>query len=731
MISMISNKQGPTRSMCDMRYIVQCRCCEDETRRLVDGESSDLVVTLGLPLSLDDLTEEVGLRSDLASVWIHSQTQQYYLVIENLQHGMPSLPIFKKCFMKLMRKLCDSIISSSNKIQTIKVIYDHFIKDGENILAQTAIVVCLCDALSKNLEPHCQHMKTTNTGRCGSSYLIISAVTSARLALDPGGEDHAYIDKIKSKTHGQGKVAMRYNQKKETYESVFNEACVQLNTSFFPDCITASINDELKLYSYRLIMAIVRDHNFASQMVVRRPPLDHDIAPTSDTAMNSTNLKGSTTFSSNFKDWPDYGTGISVCEFFSGIGGFRLALPKEVHGIPIRTINAYDCSAVANAVYNHNFSHKSSHNHLGNAVPNVYVNPNVPQTSSREHMTGKLHNVLIEGVKVTALDDSADIWTMSPPCQPYTTTRGAKRLDTQDKRSDGIYHLMNILVSMKKRPNYIILENVAGFVDSKAARDWKNTCQSCGYIINEYLISPHDVNIPNHRRRCYITAVSNMLHKKGTKKATENTGATNTVSDFTTANKHKKRKLCSIKDIKSEVDDKTTIDKSELAVRVPEVMRIYFPNSPLKLSHFCSLVKIDKDTIPSLIYLSTKILHAIWAPSRISIVGPHDTTSYCFTKSYGRLYDKSSGSCYLECTEGPLASPEYAIDRSQTGSKSEFAAKLEGKARLFHPKELLALSGFPLHYEFPTNMSVQKQYACIGNSINVFVVKALLDMLFS
>ena len=41
-------------------------------------------------------------------------------------------------------------------------------------------------------------------------------------------------------------------------------------------------------------------------------------------------------------------------------------------------------------------------------------------------------------------------------------------------------------------------------------------------------------------------------------------------------------------------------------------------------------------------------LSAYWAAKRLSIVGRHDRRSYCFTHSYGRLYDKSSGSVFWE-----------------------------------------------------------------------------------
>jgi hypothetical protein len=73
---------------------------------------------------------------------------------------------------------------------------------------------------------------------------------------------------------------------------------------------------------------------------------------------------------------------------------------------------------------------------------------------------------------VNDVDGKADIWTMSPPCQPckhhtflffcvlflsrflpsriiVTTTRGANRKDHLDHRSKGLYHIMSLLLQMK------------------------------------------------------------------------------------------------------------------------------------------------------------------------------------------------------------------------------------------------------------------------------------------
>ena len=180
---------------------------------------------------------------------------------------------------------------------------------------------------------------------------------------------------------------------------------------------------------------------------------------------------------SDFKLIPSLEEGLSVFEFFSGIGGMHLALPKLVDGIPIKNITAFDCNDKVNQVYALNF----------------------PES--------KLKRVLIDkGLKLHVIDGKADIWTLSPPCQPYTKTRNAKRLDDKDNRSRGIFHLMYLLFQMSSRPRYIFLENVEGFLESQVLKIWKQVLLLCGYKWRQYLLSPIDQGIPNSRLRYYMIA---------------------------------------------------------------------------------------------------------------------------------------------------------------------------------------------------------------------------------
>ena len=78
---------------------------------------------------------------------------------------------------------------------------------------------------------------------------------------------------------------------------------------------------------------------------------------------------------------------LKICEFYSGIGGWRYALQKATsrdHDVAL----AIDASTTCNAIYAHNFGHKPSQRRV--------------ETLTTNDVAG------------------ADGWLLSPPCQPYT-----------------------------------------------------------------------------------------------------------------------------------------------------------------------------------------------------------------------------------------------------------------------------------------------------------------------
>jgi tRNA (cytosine38-C5)-methyltransferase len=239
-----------------------------------------------------------------------------------------------------------------------------------------------------------------------------------------------------------------------------------------------------------------------------------------------------------------------------------------------------------------------------------------------------------------------------------------------DNRNKGIFYLMEVLLKLRSKPRWIVLENVAAFAESQVFELLKQVLGRCGYSFKSYLLSPVHFGVPNHRLRCYL--IAEYGHRL-----------------------------------------------ESLAATLP------FPSESTNSPRFSPIGRylLPADTIPRELYLSVETLSASWAGPRISVTGQHDTTTYCFTKGYGRIFDKSTGSCLLIDAEGPLSHPDFAIDRSKM-------AALAGRVRLFHPDELLSMFGFPPEFKFPAEIPMRKQLACIGNSVNINVVRAVMEALF-
>eukprot|EP00729_Bicosta_minor_P019272 gene19272-19675_t len=164
---------------------------------------------------------------------------------------------------------------------------------------------------------------------------------------------------------------------------------------------------------------------------------------------------------------------IRALEFYSGIGGMHFAL--KAAGIDATVLAAFDINTNANDVYKHNF-------------PGV-----------------KVVQKLIESTPVETFHAyDADLWTMSPPCQPFT--RQGNQHGSDDSRSKSFLFLMKLLRDMPNPPRYLLMENVKGFEEATTQLEFITTLQNRGYRMQEFLLSPEQIGMPNSRLRYYMIA---------------------------------------------------------------------------------------------------------------------------------------------------------------------------------------------------------------------------------
>ena len=152
-----------------------------------------------------------------------------------------------------------------------------------------------------------------------------------------------------------------------------------------------------------------------------------------------------------------------VLELFAGIGGCRAAVGAA------EVVAAFDTSALAAAAY--------------------------------EAFWGEaLH---VRNLEVRRLVwPEADLWWASPPCQPYTV-RGAQR-DLDDPRARSLLVLLERLAAHP--PWAFAMENVPGFVGSRAYDAVHRTLSGLGYDVREVVACPTELGIPMERRRFYLVA---------------------------------------------------------------------------------------------------------------------------------------------------------------------------------------------------------------------------------
>lgn len=158
---------------------------------------------------------------------------------------------------------------------------------------------------------------------------------------------------------------------------------------------------------------------------------------------------------------------LRVAEFYCGIGGCAAAL-----GSAAAVVSAVDINRQALEIYRRNFPHPAA-------------------------------TATIESLSPSTLREwQADLWWISPPCQPFT--RRGRRRDYTDTRTQSF---LGILTRLREAtPQYVAIENVPGFQGSITHSILLDTLEDLDFQIQERLLCPTVFGIPNRRERYYLVA---------------------------------------------------------------------------------------------------------------------------------------------------------------------------------------------------------------------------------
>ncbi|CDS35898.1 DNA methyltransferase 2 putative [Echinococcus multilocularis] len=356
-----------------------------------------------------------------------------------------------------------------------------------------------------------------------------------------------------------------------------------------------------------------------------------------------------------------------VLELYSGIGGMRAAL--ELSGLAFEIARALDVNDLANSVYNSAY--------------------NCSDASNRALESLSEEECLLFG---------ADLWTMSPPCQPFTRMGNQKR--GKDTRCSSLLIIIQLIRRIK--PPAVMLENVKGFEGSDAWCAILEALIACDYDVR-FLLTPLQFGIPNCRLRYYLVARLRTHNKQ--RMFSFGTSVDDLKGSF--------EKLASAI-IRTPPCDVSPMPNCECGVCTNKVGGIASTeNHFLEYIPFCHPIAdylLPECEIPEDLFLGQNELEKYY--TILDIVTPENRKSACFTKGYAQRFE-GTGS-FLE------------VPQPSRSNSTSFP-----KIRAFHSKEIARLLCFPEYFDFPATVSEKQRRRLLGNSLNVLVVAHIMNWAFS
>jgi tRNA (cytosine38-C5)-methyltransferase len=376
---------------------------------------------------------------------------------------------------------------------------------------------------------------------------------------------------------------------------------------------------------------------------------------------------------------------ISYVEFYSGIGGWTMALDEALKKLPpqrksrrLHRIAALDHSDLCTQTFEHNFG--------------------------TDKKSFRIERLTLKQVQ----DWDATVWTMSPPCQPHTRQHSNQSEDLKDPRSASFLHLCDLLEKMNNPPSLVVLENVIGFESSDSFQRWQHVLKHRGYQVGHFHLSPTQVGLPNDRPRYFGVAV---LHHHPLEE--ETTIEPSTLQSYVQKQQHA--------DI---------LHPLKIVTAIPEldVVQGGEANSLPPIASFLDNNNDDDDqkVKESLLRVPEKILqsNAAWC---FDIVAPEDQRSSCFTSSYGK-YNKGTGSILYNVGRDDNTCKKL-VPAEEREFQKDWAKDLDfSQLRYFSGTELARLFGFENDFRFPASCSTKQQWKLMGNSLNVRLAARVVEL---
>ncbi|KAF4651095.1 C-5 cytosine-specific DNA methylase, partial [Perkinsus chesapeaki] len=382
--------------------------------------------------------------------------------------------------------------------------------------------------------------------------------------------------------------------------------------------------------------------------------------------------------------------GVNVLELFSGIGGMRCALASA--GVRCKKITAVDVNTESNKVYEKSYGDTPKPKNIASAGGASTTPENkIEQVIRIVLLTGRLLTV---GVKWFESMKS-DMWTMSPPCQPYT--RQGNQQDSDDHRANALGRIIEVLGKMRNPPRVIVLENVVHFERSRSLCQLLHVLEDIGgYQYRGFMLNPMQFGFPNSRSRFYLVALrdASAFEKLPTVPRSDartpslvlynNVPCVNCVTGggLRLKSEASRERVCPIPDE----------DGFELITAEIECDCEYTPREVGQFLDAADVLPINS-TVPK---------ETLQKPSSFcfDIVSSKSLQSMCFTKAY-RKFHNGTGSVLLK-SELPTTPDSWDEMMRPHFSDLQSMTELFGQLRYFTPSEIARLQGFPLEGETST-----------------------------
>ena len=403
---------------------------------------------------------------------------------------------------------------------------------------------------------------------------------------------------------------------------------------------------------------------------------------------------------------------IKIAELFAGVGGFRIGLTNASKRFEMAWSNQWEPktkSQEASEIYVKRFGDK---NHSNKDIAQVSVDE-IPE-----------HNLLVGGF----------------PCQDYSVAKSlSQSKGITGKKGVLWWEIHRILRDHKKRPEFILLENVDRLLSSPASqrgRDFAiilSSLSDLGYIVEWRIINAADYGMPQRRRRVFImgyhkkSPIHNKIKKDNYKEWIFNNG---TLAKAFNINQDK---ISFPKNFKIEgdlIEVTTNFNKKEKFTP--------FQNCGIMINREVFTAKVFPNYNGKRTTLGDIILPEKEVPEEFFVNGEYEKWKYLKGAKNEKRFNKSKN-FYYPYSEGAMIFPDPSDKPSRTivtgeggstPSRFKHVIKTEsGRWRRLTPLELERLNMFPdNHTKGCTDI---KRAFLMGNALVIGVVEKIGKELIS